>query len=133
MKIKTAFFILSILAVSQTAFARLADAPAQRAGAPADKFVRGLEGVVTSPLEYINQYQMASNTHGLVASVAGSVLGGTAMMLKRIINGAYDIVSFPVNAPKDYGLLLPDDSETALAFYARSQNAGTFPLAARPL
>ena len=123
MKIKTAFFILSIFAISQTAFA----------GTPGHKFVRGLEGLVTSPLEYLNQYQAANNQNGIIASAAIGVLGGTAMTIKRIVNGAYDIVSFPVNAPKNYGLLLADDSETALTAYTDSQNSGSFPLAQQKL
>ena len=120
MKIKTAFFILFFFAISQTSFA----------GTPAHKFVRGIEGLVTSPLEYINQYQAANDKQGIIASAAIGVFGGTAMTIKRVLNGVYDIVSFPVNAPKDYSLLFADDSETALDAYTRSQNSGTFPLAA---
>ena len=44
------------------------------------------------------------------------------MMGKRIVNGAYDIVTFPVNFPKDYGLLLNDGAETALKNYHSLHN-----------
>jgi|GEM_PF-2432912 len=118
MKIKTAFFILSIFVISQTAFA----------GTPGHKLVRGLEGIVTSPMEYINQYQLASNKKNFVASVAIGVIGGTSVMIKRLINGVYDVMSFPIKNPNDYGLLLSDDSETAIDAYLANQNAPTFPL-----
>ncbi len=118
MKIKSAFFILSIFLISQTAFA----------GTPAHKLARGLEGVVTSPMEYLNQYQQGTNKHGVISGLAIGVIGGTAMLGKRLVNGVYDIVSFPVSAPKDYGLLLADDSETAIDAYSASQNSTSFPL-----
>ena len=93
------------------------------AGTPAHKLVRGIEGIVTSPLEYLNQYNIASGKQSDVASVAVGIFGGTAMMLKRILNGVYDVVAFPINAPKDYGLLLKDEHETALKNYNQLQNA----------
>ena len=118
MKIKNAFFILSIFVISQTAFA----------GTPGHKFVRGLEGIVTSPMEYINQYQLASNKKNFVSSVAIGVIGGTAVMIKRLINGVYDVVSFPIKNPNDYGLLLSDEFETAIDAYSANQNASACPL-----
>ena len=105
--------LLTFFAMTQLAFA----------GTPAHKLVRGIEGIVTSPLEYLNQYNIASGKQSDVASVAVGIFGGTAMTLKRILNGAYDIVTFPVNSPKDYGLLLNDESETALQNHKQLQNA----------
>lgn len=119
MKIKTAFFILSIFMISQSAFA---------AEKPFHKLTRGLEGIVTSPLEFINQYQIASEKRSLIPSLATGLFGGAAMVVKRLVNGVYDIVTFPVNLPKNYGLLLKDESETALDAYDSSQNYSSFPL-----
>ncbi len=112
MKTKTAFFALSILLASNLAFA----------STPGHKFIRGLEGIVTSPVEYINQYQLAHSKQGLVPSVGIGVIGGTAVMIKRLINGVYDVVSFPIKNPRDYGLLLDDPSETAIQAYKANQN-----------
>lgn len=115
MKIKTAIFILSILSVSQSAFAVT----------PADKFLRGLEGLVSSPLEYFNQYRISAEKRSIVPSLAVGVLGGTLMTVKRLLNGVYDVVSFPVNLPKNYRLLLNDDTETAWQNYKSLQNKNT--------
>ncbi|HRK62278.1 MAG TPA: exosortase system-associated protein, TIGR04073 family [Candidatus Omnitrophota bacterium] len=114
MKIKTALFILALFAVTQSAFA----------GSAGEKFVRGIEGTLTSPVEYLNQYQIANYDHGLISSAVIMVLGGTAMTVKRLINGVYDIVSFPVSLPRDYGLLLNDKYETALDGYRATQGEG---------
>lgn len=111
MKTKTALIALILFVSTQTAFA----------GNPGEKFVRGIEGALTSPVEYLNQYQIANYDHGLFSSVVIMVLGGTAMTVKRLINGVYDIVSFPVSAPRDYGLLLNDKYETALDGYRATQ------------
>lgn len=107
------FLLLTFFATTQLAFG----------GTPAHKFVRGIEGVLTSPLEYVNQYYIATEKQSDLATGVIIVFGGTAMMIKRIMNGAYDIVTFPVNSPKDYGQLLKDESETALQNYKQLQNA----------
>jgi putative exosortase-associated protein (TIGR04073 family) len=123
MKIKTAVFILCLASFAQLVFA-------ENAG---HKLARGLEGIVTSPVEYLNQYQIASDENGVVASSATMVLGGTAMTVKRIINGAYDVVTFPVSLPKNYGLLLYDRDETALKTYRAIQGKEVFPLGDRSI
>jgi len=105
MKIKTALFTLALFAVTQSAFA---------APRPIEKLSRGVEGLLTAPMEYWNEYQLANYKDGVVASVVTALLMGTAMTGKRIINGVYDILAFPVPYPKPYRILLNDPSETAL-------------------
>lgn len=106
MKKGIAFFVLLAMAVSQTAFA----------GAAVDKLKRGAEGLFTSPLEISNEYRNTRAADGNVAeSMATGVFVGLIMTGKRIINGAYDIVTFPLNCPRTYRLLLADDYPTALA------------------
>lgn len=94
------------------------------AGCPVKKLGRGVEGIVTSPLEYWNQYLIASDTQHLVSSLVSTVLAGTAMTVKRLVNGVYDVVTFPVNYPKD-AQLLGDASESALDSYYHLHNHNT--------
>lgn len=118
MKIKTAIFIFCFAAFSSHAFAESAG----------HKLTRGLEGIVTSPVEYLNQYQIASEKKGVFASLITTAVGGTAMTVKRVVNGAYDVVTFPVSLPKGYGLLLADEDETALDAYRSTQGQTLFPI-----
>lgn len=104
MKIKAAFLTLSIFLISQTAFADTWH----------HKLYRGIEGIITSPLEYINQAQHAAAKKMIIEATFITVVGGTFMMGKRLINGAYDIVTFPLPFPRPYRILLNDPSETAL-------------------
>lgn len=81
------------------------------------KLSRGAVGIVSAPLEYVNQYNVLAETRRPISGVVGTVLAGTAMTAKRLINGVYDVVTFPVDLPKDGRLLLNDKSETAFASY----------------
>lgn len=84
------------------------------------KLVRGVEGIVTAPWEYVNQYiVLADGGQRPISGLLGTVIAGTAMTVKRAINGVYDVVTFPVDLPKDGAQLLPDKSETALSNYDR--------------
>lgn len=120
MKTKIAYFALILFFVTQTAFAACK--------CPGTKFLRGVEGIATFPIEYLNQYQKLSDQNGIIPSSVGAVFAGTAMSVKRLINGVYDIVSFPVKAPGSYGLLLADEDDTALDAYQSLQGQAAFPL-----
>ncbi|HCM42020.1 MAG TPA: hypothetical protein PLY88_07025 [Candidatus Omnitrophota bacterium] len=87
------------------------------------KLLRGVEGIVTSPIEYVNQYNVLAETRRPASGMIGTVLAGTAMTAKRLINGVYDVVTFPVDLPKDGRLLLNDKHETALASYKKGSCA----------
>ena len=118
MKIKTLFFLLSLVITTQVAFADTDAAVAT----PGHKFVRGLEGLVSAPFEYFNQYSIASEKHSVFSSLMIGVFGGTAMTIKRLVNGVYDVISFPINAPEPYALLLKDEADTALQNFNQIQN-----------
>lgn len=123
MKIKAAFFILSFVFISQLALAT---------PRPVLKLGRGVEGLLSAPIEYGNEYQMARQKQSVIGSSVTSLTMGTVMMGKRLINGLYDIVAFPVPYPQaknlvsgdiSYRLLLKDDFETALKKNQDLQNA----------
>lgn len=117
MKTKMTVFILSFFVFSQAAFA----------GTWHHKLYRGIEGVITSPLEYVNQAQIASQNKSVIESTLSTIVGGTVMTVKRIVNGAYDIVTFPLPYPDSYRILLNDSSETAVDAYSSGQGKPTHP------
>lgn len=112
MKNKTTFLLVFILAVSQMGAAK-----------PIYKLGRGVEGLLTAPIEYFNEYVIAAEEKGPIVGVVASIFGGTAMTVKRVINGAYDILTFPLPYPKPYRILWRDEAETALQDYYGLHNA----------
>ncbi len=123
MKIKAVFFILSFVFISQLAFATPKCIL---------KLGRGFEGLLSAPIEYGTEYQMARQKQSVIGSSVTALTMGTVMMGKRLINGLYDIVSFPVPYPQaknlatgdvSYRLLIKDDFETALKKNQDLQNA----------
>ncbi len=118
MKIKAAFLTLSLILISQTAFAESWH----------HKLYRGIEGIITSPLEYFNQAQLAAEKKNMIETTFVTIVGGTVMTVKRIINGAYDIVTFPLPFPRPYRILLDDPAETALDALQGGQGAPVFPI-----
>lgn len=121
MKMKVAVLALLFLGLSQVSYAD--HHGSEGCGCPFKKAMRGVEGVLTFPLEYVNQYEALHQNNSAVASVIGSVFAGTAMSVKRVVNGVYDIVLFPVKAPGNYGLLLGDKYDTALDEYRGNQGS----------
>ena len=105
MKHKVALFVLLAMAVSTMSYA---------ASSATDKLKRGAEGIFTSPLEICNNYRETRKEYGVPQSLASGVFVGMFDTGKRLINGTYDEVTFPVNYPSDYGLLWRDDYATAL-------------------
>ncbi len=105
MKSKIVLFVLLAMVTSQVSFA---------ATKPVEKLKRGGVGIITAPFEFCNEYKNTRKEYGVPQSIADSIFVGTLFGFKRVLNGAYDIVTFPVNYPSGYGLLLPDAYETAL-------------------
>lgn len=112
MKMKAVFLALLILSVAQVSYAG-----SDGCGCMGKKAMRGVEGLLTFPLEYVNQYEVLHHKNSAPASVIGAVFAGTAMSVKRVLNGVYDVVTFPVKVPGNYGLLLGDKYDTALDAY----------------
>ena len=105
MKNKIALLVLMTVIACQTGFA---------ATKPVEKLKRGGEGIFTAPLEHCNVYRNTRVEYGVTQSVVAGIFVGTFMAGKRIINGVYDVATFPVNFPSGYGLLFNDSYETAL-------------------
>lgn len=115
MKIKVAILALLFLGLAQVSYADHHESNCCEG--MGKKAMRGVEGVITFPLEYVNQYEVLHHKNSAPAALIGSVFSGTAMSVKRIVNGVYDIVAFPVKVPGNYGLLLGDKYDTALDAY----------------
>lgn len=115
MKMKVAILALLFLGLAQVSYADHHESDG--CGCMGKKVMRGVEGVITFPLEYVNQYEVLHHKNSAPAALIGSVFSGTAMSVKRIVNGVYDIVAFPVKVPGNYGLLLGDKYDTALDAY----------------
>lgn len=74
---------------------------------PIIKFARGIENIVTSPLEYAVHFEKlhdAQRTGGIVF-IAGT-LKGTLFMLYRIVGGAVEAVTFLIPVPPRYEPLM---------------------------
>jgi putative exosortase-associated protein (TIGR04073 family) len=74
---------------------------------PGKKFVRGVVNVVTSPIEMPKQARAywiegAKKTPHILVWIGSGAVWGVAQMVKRAGSGVWDIVSFPVNNPKEY-------------------------------
>lgn len=71
------------------------------------KLGRGLTNIVTSPLEILVQPLRTLLVDQKVAlSPAAGLFQGLYYTIARAISGAYDLVTFPVPVPKDYGSLI---------------------------
>jgi putative exosortase-associated protein (TIGR04073 family) len=99
---KKAIFLLVIVAmIAGIAAPAYCDDPLKKLG-------RGTANVLTCPLELFLQPSRVNNTDGPVAGFTYGIIKGVAMMGLRAIVGAYEIISFPVPIPKDYGPILKD-------------------------
>ena len=76
--------------------------PTEKTYHPADKLVRGITNIITGPLElprHLRQRVHGDNTfRGWVLGTSQG-LGYTAV---RMIAGAYEVLTFPAAAPKNY-------------------------------
>lgn len=77
---------------------------------PLTKLGRGLTNIVFSPFEYFTNIQKAADRRGAVSGAFEGLLAGTYYMVGRILAGAYDVVTFPVPAPKDYAAIMKPDT-----------------------
>ena len=81
------------------------------ANATIHKLERGLINFVTGPLEIPKEIRAhwikgSEKTYHIIAWIFCGFIKGAVMAGARMTSGAYDIVSFPINAPKDYEPLL---------------------------
>ena len=79
------------------------------------KLGRGLKNIITSPLE-IQKNMVREGMKAdpdFFAPIYGVFYGfmkGTGLMVGRVVSGAVDVLTFPINFPKNWRPLLPIDS-----------------------
>ncbi len=70
------------------------------------KLGRGICNVLTCPLELFKQSSDVANTDGPMAGATYGVLKGFGMVGVRAVVGIYEIATFLVPYPKNYGPIL---------------------------
>ena len=93
--------LLAILLTMSVTFQAVADGPVTKLG-------RGLSNVATCPLEVTKGMDDAKQESGIFAGLITGTLEGTVNMVKRAAVGVYEIVTFPIPAPKDYKPILKE-------------------------
>jgi len=77
---------------------------------PGEKLSRGAANVLSSPLEIAKQIDTewkASNNAAI--GILTGMFKGLAYGVGRLCSGVYDVVTFPINAPKGYEPLMKPD------------------------
>lgn len=66
------------------------------------KLGRGLANVVTCPAELIRTPELTGRKDGYVAALSVGILKGAFRTLLRGVTGVFEVVTFPVEIPKDF-------------------------------
>ncbi|MFA5088534.1 MAG: hypothetical protein WC552_05815 [Candidatus Omnitrophota bacterium] len=82
---------------------------------PGQKLKRGVVNILTAPIEIPKQTRIywkkgAQKTDHVLVWIFSGFIDGTIQMAQRILSGTWDILSFPVNLPKDYAPLKKPDT-----------------------
>ena len=75
---------------------------------PLKKLGRGICNTLTFPFELFLQVSRVNTSDGPMAGATWGVLKGIGMSCTRLGVGVYEILTFPVPAPKDYAPILKD-------------------------
>jgi len=78
------------------------------ADGPVEKLGRGLANVLTSIFELPKGMGDVTNSDGVFAGVTYGTLKGVVNTVKRTLVGGYEIATFPIPFPNDYGPILKD-------------------------
>ncbi|MFH0763628.1 MAG: exosortase system-associated protein, TIGR04073 family [Candidatus Omnitrophota bacterium] len=81
------------------------------------KLGRGICNVVSCPLELVMQPSRVNNSDGPMAAFTYGIIKGVAMTGLRAIVGVYEVATFPIPIPKNYGPVLNDPE-----FFFEDQN-----------
>lgn len=76
--------------------------PVAYANDPFVKLGRGLTNIVTSPFEILVQSIEVKKSHDHFTSLVAGPLRGIVVAGRRILTGAYEVVTFPLPIPKGY-------------------------------
>jgi putative exosortase-associated protein (TIGR04073 family) len=102
MKKIVAIFIIIVLFSAVTAVAD------DITSGPVKKLGRGVANVLTSPFALIQGMGDAKEEGGIFAGCTWGVFMGVVNVVKRIAVGAFEIATFPVPIPENYGPILTD-------------------------
>lgn len=75
---------------------------------PAKKLGRGVANVVTSPVGILEGIQDTMAERGAFAGFTWGIFQGVVNVVKRVVVGTYEIITFPVPFPRDYQPILTD-------------------------
>ncbi|MBL7072947.1 MAG: exosortase system-associated protein, TIGR04073 family [Candidatus Omnitrophica bacterium] len=78
------------------------------ADGPIEKLGRGVANVLTSIFEIPKGMGDVANSDGVFAGVTYGTFKGVINTVKRTLVGGYEIVTFPIPFPNDYGPILKD-------------------------
>ena len=78
------------------------EAPPTKTYHPADKFVRGLVNIATAPLEMPRHIRQRTSGGNTFRNWVVGVSQGLGYTVTRALAGAYEVLTFPVPAPKRY-------------------------------
>lgn len=70
------------------------------------KFGRGVSNILTSPGELYTQPWLLSKDHATSTAIAGGLLKGVALIVAREAVGIYEVLTFPLPFPKNYGPII---------------------------
>ena len=95
-----AFSVLVLLAVPVAA--KEPTQPAKKAYGAADKLVRGITNVITAPLELPRQIRRRTKGDNTFRGWSLGASRGLGYTIVRFAAGAYEVLTFPAPAPKQY-------------------------------
>ena len=70
------------------------------------KLGRGLSNVVTAPLELLRTPTLIGRKEGNLAAISGGVVLGVWRTVARAVTGAFEVVTFYAEIPKDFAPLM---------------------------
>lgn len=72
------------------------------------KLGRGVCNIGTCPAELFLQTSRVNNSDGPMAAFTYGIIKGVVMTGVRAVVGVYEVATFPIPVPKDYGPILKD-------------------------
>ena len=97
-KIIALFILIVFLFMTSVSFA---DTPLKKLG-------RGFANILTCPVEIFYRASESSKDDGPVAGLTWGFIDGMWRMLTRGVVGIYEVVTFPIPLPANYGPIIDD-------------------------
>lgn len=84
--------------------------PGALAGDPVTKLSRGLSNMVSSPVEYANQYMKFTEEADVFSPIFKGLIYGTVAMAGRLLAGAFETATFLIPVPPNYEPLIQPET-----------------------